>query len=52
MVECHGNGGKGRRVPLDTDVAAVIASHLLTGRPESISTVFFLSAKGPPGGDC
>lgn len=31
----HGKGGKERRVPLDTDLAAVINSYLLTERPGS-----------------
>jgi site-specific recombinase XerD len=30
----HGKGGKERRVPLDTDLAAVINSYLLTERPD------------------
>lgn len=49
-LSVHGKGGKDRRVPLDEDLAAMIASYLLTDRPESSSPVLFLSAKGPTRG--
>lgn len=42
----HGKGSKERRVPLDTDVAAIIQSYLLIERPESSSLMLFLVAKG------
>lgn len=42
----HGKGSKERRVPLDTDVAAIIQSYLLIERPESSSRMLFLVAKG------
>ena len=49
-LSVHGKGGKDRRVPLDEDLAAVIASYLLKDRPESSSEMLFLSAKGPTRG--
>lgn len=42
----HGKGFKERRVPLDTDVAATIQTYLLIERPESVSAMLFLVAKG------
>ena len=42
----HGKGSKERRVPLDTDVAAIIQTYLLIERPESASRTLFLVAKG------
>ncbi len=49
-LSVHGKGGKDRRVPLDTDLAAVISTYLLAERPESTSPALFLVAKGPTRG--
>lgn len=45
-----GKGGKQRRVPLDTDLAAVIQQYLLGERPDTDSPVLFVVAKGPTRG--
>ena len=42
-----GKGDKERRVPLDPDVAGLIQSYLLAGRPETASRALFVVAKGP-----
>ncbi|MGO8961324.1 MAG: tyrosine-type recombinase/integrase [Streptosporangiaceae bacterium] len=42
-----GKGDKERRVPLDPDVAGLIQSYLLAGRPETTSRALFVVAKGP-----
>jgi len=42
-----GKGDKERRVPLDPDVAGLIQSYLLAGRPETASRALFIVAKGP-----
>lgn len=47
----HGKGSKERRVPLDTDVAAVIQTYLLVECPESKSLMLFLVAKGRTRGE-
>lgn len=49
-LSVHGKGGKDRRVPLDEDLAAVLASYLLTERPETTSPALFIVAKGPTRG--
>ena len=46
----HGKGGKDRRVPLDTDVAAVLNSYLLAERPDTDAAALFIVAKGPTTG--
>lgn len=46
----HGKGGKDRRVPLDTDVAAVVNMYLLTERPATDAAALFIVAKGPTKG--
>jgi site-specific recombinase XerD len=46
-VRVAGKGGKERRVPLDPDVAGLIQSYLLAGRPETASRALFVVAKGP-----
>jgi site-specific recombinase XerD len=45
-VRVTGKGDKERRVPLDPDVAGLIQSYLLAGRPETTSRVLFVVAKG------
>ena len=49
-VLVHGKGGKDRRVPLDTDVAAVLHTYLLSERPTTTCAALFLVAKGPTRG--
>lgn len=49
-LSVHGKGGKDRRVPLDDDLAAVLAAYLLTERPETTSPTLFVVAKGPTRG--
>jgi len=46
----HGKGGKDRRVPLDSDLAAVIHTYLLTERPDAGASALFVVAKGPTRG--
>ena len=46
-VRVTGKGDKERRVPLDPDVAGLIQSYLLAGRPETASRALFIVAKGP-----
>jgi len=46
-VRVTGKGDKERRVPLDPDVAGLIQSYLLAGRPECTSKALFIVAKGP-----
>ena len=46
-VRVTGKGDKERRVPLDPDVAGLIQSYLLAGRPETVSKALFVVAKGP-----
>jgi site-specific recombinase XerD len=46
-VRVTGKGDKERRVPLDPDVAGLIQSYLLAGRPETDSRALFVVAKGP-----
>ncbi len=49
-VRVTGKGDKERRVPLDPDVAGLIQSYLLAGRPESTPDALFIVAKGPTRG--
>lgn len=46
-VRVIGKGDKGRRVPLDADVAGLIQTYLLAGRPETDSAARFVASKGP-----
>ena len=46
-VRVTGKGDKERSVPLDPDVAGLIQSYLLAGRPETVSKALFVVAKGP-----
>jgi len=46
----HGKGGKDRRVPLDSDLAAVINTYLLTERSDAGPSALFVVAKGPTQG--
>jgi Phage integrase family len=46
-VLVSGKGDKERRVPLDPDVAGLVQSYLLAGRPETASRALFVVAKGP-----
>lgn len=46
-VRVTGKGGKERRVPVDPEVAGLIQSYLLAGRPETSSPALFVVAKGP-----
>src|SRR6266566_5669813 len=46
-VRVTGKGGKERRVPVDPEVAGLIQSYLLAGRPETTSPALFVVAKGP-----
>jgi site-specific recombinase XerD len=46
-VQVTGKGGKERRVPVDPEVAGLIQSYLLAGRPETTSPALFVVAKGP-----
>jgi integrase/recombinase XerD len=46
----HGKGGKERRVPVDGDLAAVIAAYLLTERPDTPTPALFVVGKGPTRG--
>src|SRR5258708_257725 len=46
-VRVTGKGDKERRVPLGPDVAGLIQSYLLAGRPETSSRALFIVAKGP-----
>jgi site-specific recombinase XerD len=45
-VRVTGKGDKERRVPVDPDVAGLIQSYLLAGRPETVSKALFVVAKG------
>jgi site-specific recombinase XerD len=45
-VRVTGKGDKERRVPVDPDVAGLIQSYLLAGRPETSSPALFVVAKG------
>ena len=49
-VRVTGKGDKECRVPLDPDVAGLIQSYLLAGRPETASRALFVVAKGPSRG--
>lgn len=49
-LSVHGKGGKDRRVPLDTDVAAMLNAYLLTERPDTDQAALFIVAKGPTKG--
>jgi integrase/recombinase XerD len=46
-LRVSGKGSKGRRVPLDVDVAGVIQTYLLAERPETQTSRLFVVAKGP-----
>jgi len=46
-VRVTGKGDKERRVPLDPEVAGLIQSYLLAGRPDTTSPALFIVAKGP-----
>lgn len=43
----HGKGAKDRRVPFDTDIAAVLNAYLMTERPETTAAELFVVSKGP-----
>ena len=49
-VRVLGKGRKERRVPVDREVAALVQSYLLSGRPETDSEMLFIVAKGPTRG--